>query len=96
MRAGDFQLDLQQKRCGMIQDTMFQQIRARHVSTHGLEAQLEQGTDIIEAITHDNDKWAQRAAHMGRLGPLGGRPSVDQHMGPTDSNLPCEASSLDV
>ena len=36
MRAGDFHLDLQQKRCGMIQDATSWQIRARYVSKHGL------------------------------------------------------------
>ena len=92
MCAGDFQLNLQQKRCGMIQDTTFRQIRARHVSTHGLEAQLEQGTDIIEAITHANYKWAQRVAHRGQLAHW----SAAQPMGPTNSNLPRGASSLDV
>ena len=50
----------------------------RHVSEYGLEGPPEQETDIIEANTRANDKWAQEGTHgpKGRLvGPLGGRPT---------------------
>ena len=54
------------KWCGMIQDTTFQQIRARHVSSHGLEGQPEQETDITKDESQANDTWAQNAAHQDK------------------------------
>ena len=68
----------------MIQDTMFQRIRMRHISKLGLEGPPEQETDIPEANTRAIDKWAQEETHRpkGKVsGPTGwpvdhpGRPS---------------------
>ena len=75
----------------MIQATTFQQIKMRHVSKHGLEGPPEQETDIPEAKTSANDKWAQsstqpKKAEVGWADWVAGRPpwSADQPMGPTD------------
>jgi len=87
----------------MIQDTMFQQIKIRHMSKHGLEDPPEQESDILEAKTSANDKWAQCTAQQkktkvgwpywvaDRLGW-----SADGPVGPTASGLPCGTLSLDV
>ena len=50
----------------MIQDMTFQQIRARHLSSLGLEGPPEQGTNIKDAISCDIDKWAQDIAHQDK------------------------------
>ena len=101
--AGDFQLNLQQKWCGTIQDTTFRQIRTRHMSRHGLEGPPEQETDMTEAKTYTIDKWAQSTTQSSKeeIGwPywLVGRPpwSADGPVGPTALTLPCGASSLDI
>jgi hypothetical protein len=54
------------KRCGMIQDTTFRQIKAWHMSWQGLEGLPEQGTDITEAIPHTINKWAQDTARQDK------------------------------
>ena len=89
MRAGDFQLDLQQKRCGMIKDVTSRKIGARHMSKHGLEGLPEQGIDTSEIKTRANDKWVQSTTQQkkGKVGwphrPVGRPPwSADGPVGP--------------
>ena len=52
----------------------FQEISMRHMSEHGLERPPEQETDIPEANTRANDKWAQEETHKPKEkvgGPTG-------------------------
>jgi len=56
------------------------------VSEYGLESPPEQGTYVIEAEAHTNDKWAQRTAQPDKprlVGPTGQSTAADGPMGPT-------------
>ena len=61
----------------MIEDTMFQRIRTRHMSEHGLEGPPEQETDKPEANTSAIDKWALEETHRPKwkVGGPTGRPA---------------------
>ena len=68
----------------MIQDTMFQRIRTRHMSEYGVEGSPEQETNTKEDNPHAIDKWAQEATHRPKrkVGGPTGRPA-DQAGRPT-------------
>ena len=87
----------------MIQDMMFQRIRARHMSSHGLEGPPEQETDMTKDKSQANDKWAQSTAHQDKWEGrwphwVAGRPPwlAGQPMGPTISSLPRGGLLLDA
>ena len=66
------------------------------MSEYGLESPPEQGTYVIEAEAHTNDKWAQRTAQPDKprsVGPIG--QSADGPVGPTALSQKRGALALD-